>query len=47
MKNILLEDEKAKTEETPENPVALQAPSPKARPSRDSIDDQVDALQCI
>jgi hypothetical protein len=44
MKNILLEDEKAKTAETPENPVTLQAPSQKARPARDSIDDQVDAL---
>jgi hypothetical protein len=44
MKNILLEDEKAQTEETPENPVTLQAPSQKARPARDSIDDQVDAL---
>ena len=44
MKNVLLEDEKEKTQKTPENPVTLQAPSQKARPARDSIDDQIDAL---
>ncbi len=44
MKNVLLEDEKAQKAETPEDPVSLQAPSQKARPARDSVDDQVDAL---
>ena len=42
--NILLEDEKEKEAATPENPVTLQQPAQKARPSKDSIDDQVDAL---
>ena len=42
--SILKEDEDAQKADTPENPVSLNTSSQKARPTRDSVDDQIDAL---
>jgi len=41
---VLKEDENAQKLDTPENPVSLNTSSPKSRPARDSVDDQIDAL---
>ena len=40
----LLFEQAKQSEAAPENPVAVREPSVKARPAKDSVDDQIDAL---